>query len=84
MQAITKTQRERTNTVGAATILRCHPQHVQRLKRDPDFPKSVGAFRKDEYYVDELEAYLELRIKRRSEALAKRHAAQFKQQKRKG
>jgi len=82
MQQQTKSpKRERTGTVGAAVILRCHPQHIQRLKLDPDFPQSVGAFVKDEYYVDELEDFRELRIKRKAEALEKRRAEHVAKQK---
>jgi hypothetical protein len=75
-------QRERCSTLTAATILGCHPQQIQRLKLDPDFPKSMSVFRKDEFWVDEIERYRELRGKRKAEALEKRRRAHLKQQKR--
>lgn len=75
-------QRERCGTAGAANIVRCHPQTIQKLKLDPEFPKSVGPLLRDEYYVDELEAFVQIRLKRKEEALAKRRASRLKQQER--
>ena len=54
---------------------------ASRIAWGSNFPNSVGPFFRDEYYIDELETYRGLRLKRKAEALAKRRAEHLAKQK---